>query len=211
MLCGLVGGLPITAVIVRGSANVDAGARSKKSAFIHGLLLLIFVAFLPHVINEIPLASLAAILIMVGFKLTKPALYRQQYGLGREQFIPFIVTIISILFTDLLIGILIGMGVGVFYILRANYRVAYHYEEKEQDGQAEIHLRLSEHVSFLNKVGLQLSLDYLPENSQVIIDGSQSKQIDHDALELIHNFKKTALERNINFKLKNVPELNTEF
>lgn len=207
VICGLIGGLPVTAVIVRGSANIDAGARTKKSAFIHGMLLLIFVAFLPQVINEIPLASLAAILVMVGFKLTKPALYRQQFGLGREQFIPFIVTIIAILFTDLLIGILIGMGVGVFYILRANYRVAYHYEEKEQDGQPQIHLRLSEHVSFLNKVGLQLSLDYLPENSQVIIDGSQSRQIDHDALELIHNFKKTALERNINFTLKNVPEL----
>lgn len=209
MLSGLIGGLPITAVIVRSSANMDAGAKTKMSAIYHGILLLSAVAFFPVLMNYIPLASLAAILIVVGFKLTKPALYKAQYNLGRQQFIPFIVTVVAILFTDLLIGISIGISVGVFYILRANYRVPYHYDEEhhEENGR-QISLRLSEHVSFLNKAGLQLTLEQLPENSTVIIDGSTSKQIDHDSLEIIHNFQNTALEKNIRLTLKDIPELN---
>lgn len=127
IVSGLIGGLPITAVIVRSSANLDSGAKSKMSAVYHGILLILAVAIFPKVMNLIPLSALAAILIMVGYKLTKPALYKAQLKLGRDRFIPFVTTVVAILFTDLLIGILIGMAVGVFYILRANYKVPYFY------------------------------------------------------------------------------------
>jgi len=208
IISGLVGGLPITAVIVRGSANIEAGARSKMSAIYHGFLLLIAVAIFPSVMNKIPLASLAAILIVVGYKLTKPMLYKHQFKLGREQFVPFIVTVVAILFTDLLIGILIGMSVGIFYILKANYKVPYLYNEenKPSDGSNKIRLELSEHVSFLNKASLRLTLDKLPKDSNVIVDGSRSKKIDHDALEVIFNFRDTAHEKNIKIELINIPE-----
>lgn len=137
IVSGLIGGLPITAVIVRSSANLDSGAKSKMSAVYHGILLILAVAIFPKVMNLIPLSALAAILIMVGYKLTKPALYKAQLKLGRDRFIPFVTTVVAILFTDLLIGILIGMAVGVFYILRANYKVPYFYneEKKDEDGQ----------------------------------------------------------------------------
>ena len=178
------------------------------SAVYHGILLLIAVAVFPVVMNKIPLASLAAILIVVGFKLTKPALYKYQFKLGREQFIPFIVTVVAILFTDLLIGILIGMSVGIFYILKANYKVPYLYnEEKKSSTEAnKIRLELSEHVSFLNKASLQLTLEELPHNSDVIVDGSRSKKIDHDALEVIFTFRDMAHEKNIKIELVNIPD-----
>ena len=208
IISGLIGGLPITAVIVRGSANIEAGAKSKMSAVYHGILLLIAVAIFPTIMNKIPLASLAAILIVVGFKLTRPALYKHQFKLGREQFVPFIVTVVAILFTDLLIGILIGMSVGIFYILKANYKVPYLYNEenKSSPGANDVRLELSEHVSFLNKASLQLTLEELPTNITVIIDGSRSKKIDHDALEVIFNFRDTAHEKNIKIELLNIPE-----
>tara|TARA_R110000796_G_scaffold252596_1_gene388457 strand:- start:104770 stop:106350 length:1581 start_codon:yes stop_codon:yes gene_type:complete len=209
IISGLIGGLPITAVIVRGSANIEAGAKSKMSAIFHGLLLLVAVAIFPVIMNMIPLASLAAILIVVGFKLTKPALYMQQFKLGREQFIPFITTVVAILFTDLLIGILIGMAVGIFYILKANYKVPYHYKEEKQvsdsESNSKIRLELSEHVSFLNKASLQLTLEHLPHNSSVVLDGSRSTKIDYDALEVIYNFKESAHEKNISLELINIP------
>lgn len=137
-------GLPITAVIVRSSANLDSAAKSKMSAVYHGILLILAVAIFPKVMNLIPLSALAAILIMVGYKLTKPALYKAQLKLGRDRFIPFVTTVVAILFTDLLIGILIGMAVGVFYILRANYKVPYFYneEKKDEDGQRQIRIEL---------------------------------------------------------------------
>lgn len=211
MLCGLFGGLPITAVIVRSSANVHAGAKTKLSAILHGLLLLIAVAFLPGVLNKIPLASLAAILIVVGYKLTKPLLYKVQFKLGHQQFIPFIVTVVSILFTDLLIGILIGMAVGVFYILRANHNIPYFYTEEASDeaGGDRICIKLSEHVSFLNKASLQLTLEQLPGNKEVVLDGTLSKNIDIDVLEVIHNFRNTAREKGIRLTLQNIPDLKT--
>ncbi len=210
MLCGLLGGLPITAVIVRSSANLNSGARTKMSAIMHGIMLVAAVLMFPAIMNMIPLAALAAILIVVGFKLTRPALYRQQYALGRSQFVPFIITIVSILFTDLLIGILVGMSVGIFYILRANYKVPYYFDSQPggANGKSTIHIKLSEHVSFLNKANLQTTLDHIPENSKVILDGSMSKQIDIDALEVIYNFEQTAAGRNIQLLLKEIPAMN---
>lgn len=210
LLSGLVGGLPMTAVIVRSSANLEAGARTKMSAVYHGLLLLVAVLLIPTILNQIPLSALAAILLIVGFKLTQPALYRSQMRNGVRQFVPFIVTIIAILFTDLLTGIIIGMNVAIFYILKTNYKTPYFYHEEkhpDHDGHKVIRLVLSEHVSFLNKASLQLTLENLPENSEVTIDGTQSAEIDFDALKIIQNFQVSAKDKGIKLELVNIPEV----
>ncbi|MBC5994425.1 SulP family inorganic anion transporter [Pontibacter cellulosilyticus] len=208
MISGLIGGLPMTAVIVRSSANVAAGGETKLSSFFHGILLLLSVLFLANFLNLIPLSALAAVLLVVGFKLTKPALYKSQLKIGSEQFIPFIVTILAILFTDLLVGISIGLAVGVFYILKANYKSPYFYHKEEQQDKNVIRIKLSEHVSFLNKASIILTLDHLPKNSHVIIDGENSEYIDYDVLEAIQEFKKTAHERNIVVEVLNIEEVS---
>lgn len=209
LLSGLLGGLPMTAVIVRSSANVEAGAESKMSAVYHGLLLLVCVLLIPGMLNMIPLSALAAVLLIVGFKLTKPDLYRAQMRNGIRQFLPFIVTIVAILFSDLLTGILVGMTVAVFYILQTNYKTPYFYHEErhpDRDGHKVIRLVLSEHVSFLNKASLQLTLDHLPENSEVVIDGSKSAEIDFDALKIIRDFRINAKDKGITLELVGIPE-----
>ncbi|WP_299820333.1 SulP family inorganic anion transporter [uncultured Pontibacter sp.] len=207
IISGFIGGLPMTAVIVRSSANIAAGGETKMSAFIHGLLLLLSVLFLSNYLNLIPLSALAAVLLMVGFKLTKPSLYKSQLKIGSDQFIPFIVTILAILFTDLLVGICVGLAVGIFYILKANYKSPYFYQKEEQTDKEIIRIKLSEHVSFLNKASIVLTLEHLPKNSHVIIDGENSEYIDYDVLESIQAFKKTAHERNIKVDILNVPEV----
>ncbi|MCO6486705.1 MAG: SulP family inorganic anion transporter [Saprospiraceae bacterium] len=210
LISGLIGGLPMTAVIVRSTANLEAGARTKMSAVYHGILLLVCILLIPGLLNQIPLAALAAILLVVGFKLTKPALYRSQLRNGIRQFLPFIVTIVAILFTDLLTGIMIGMFVAVFYILKTNYKTPYFYHEElhpDRDGHKVIKLVLSEHVSFLNKASLQLTLENLPDNSEVIIDGTQSEEIDFDALKIINDFKTHAADKGIRLELVNIPEV----
>lgn len=204
---GMIGGLPMTAVIVRGSANVASGAESKMSAFIHGVLLLLSVVFFANFLNLIPLSALAAVLLVVGFKLTKPALYKAQIKIGMEQFIPFIVTILAILFTDLLIGICVGLAVGIFFILKANYKSPYFFHKEEHRDREIIKIKLSEHVSFLNKASIVLTLDHIPKNSHVIIDGENSTFIDYDVLEAIQEFKKTAHERNIKVELLNIGDV----
>lgn len=204
---GLIGGLPMTAVIVRSSANIASGGETRMSAFIHGVFLLLSVLFLAEFLSLVPLSALAAVLLVVGFKLTKPALYKSQLKLGGEQFIPFIVTILAILFTDLLIGICVGLAVGVFYILKANYKSPYFYHKEEHRDRDMIRIKLSEHVSFLNKASIVLTLDHLPKNSYVIIDGENSAYIDYDVLEAIQEFKKTAHERNIHVELINIGEV----
>lgn len=206
-ISGLLGGLPMTAVIVRSSTNLAAGAKTKLSAVLHGILLFLSIAFFARFLNYIPLASLAAILIMVGYKLSKPGLYKSQFKLGRQQFVPFITTVIAILFTDLLVGILIGMSVGVYFILRANYKVShfYHEEEKAADGRMKVKIQLSEHVSFLNKANLLLTLEELPSNCEVTVDGSLTKDIDYDVLEVLYEFKESARGKNIQLILRNIP------
>ncbi|MHC2992875.1 membrane protein [Pontibacter sp. HJ8] len=204
IMAGLLGGIPMTAVIVRSSANIAAGGQTKMSAFVHGIFLLLSVLFLAGFLNQVPLSALAAVLLIVGFKLTKPALYKSQLKLGHEQFIPFIVTILAILFTDLLVGILIGLTIGIFYILKANYKSPYFYHKEEQRDKDIIRIRLSEHVSFLNKASIVLTLEHLPQNSHVIIDGENSEYIDYDVLEAIQAFKETAHERNITVEVLNV-------
>lgn len=212
-IAGMIGGLPMTAVIVRSSANINAGGKTKMSAIYHGVLLVVSVVTIPHVLNLIPLASLAAVLIVVGFKLSKPSLYKQQWSRGMNQFLPFIITILAILVTDLLTGIIIGMAVGIFFILRANYKTPYFYraEENLENGDRQILIHLSEHVSFLNKASLQLTLDNLPENSTVVIDGMLVKDIDHDALLIIRDFTLNSVEKNIKVKLVHIPGMPETF
>lgn len=198
MVSGLIGGLPITQVIVRSSANINAGGKSKLSAISHGAILLLAAYTIPRFLNLIPLASLAAILLMVGYKLSKFGLYRSMFRLGPEQFIPFMATVVGILLTDLLKGIAIGMAVAIFFILRKNYKHSYHYK-KEKDHQREtITIRLSEEVTFLNKASIQATLEQIPDEAHVVIDGSHSVHIDHDVLEIIHDFTAhAAAQRNI--------------
>jgi MFS superfamily sulfate permease-like transporter len=198
ILSGLIGGLPVTQVIVRSSANINAGAKSKLSSILHGVILLLSAILIPKFLNLIPLATLAAILLMVGYKLSRISLYQTMYRIGWDQFIPFIATVAGILATDLLKGIGIGMVFAIFYILRKNYRHSYYYrKEVNHDGEI-VQLRLSEEVTFLNKASIQMSLEQLPVNSKVVIDGSHSIEIDHDVLELIEDFKKhTAPAKNI--------------
>lgn len=208
MVAGLIGGLPMTGVIVRSSANLTSGAKTKMSAVYHGILLLASVMLIPGLMGYIPLASLAAVLLIVGYKLSKPSLYRQQFRVGYNQFLPFIVTIAAILLTDLLTGILIGMAVGIFFILRANYQTPYHYHGEEEDEAQpgkRIKILLSEHVSFINKASLQTTLDHLPDGAFVTIDGSRSTEIDPDALELIYDFQTNAKERGITLELIQIP------
>jgi MFS superfamily sulfate permease-like transporter len=209
VVSGLLGGLPMTAVIVRSSANIDAGAQSKLSAFIHGMLLLASLLFLASVLNLIPLAALAAVLLVVGFKLTKPVLYRTQWKLGYAQFIPFIVTILAVLFTDLLKGVGVGLAVGFFFILKSNAEQAFFLNRDTPDRQpGTLHLRLSEHVTFLNKASIVNTLERLPAGSRVILDGTKSEDIDHDVLEAIETFRQAAPERNIDLELRGIRQVN---
>ncbi|MFN3917535.1 MAG: SulP family inorganic anion transporter [Flavobacteriales bacterium] len=188
MISGLIGGLPITQVIVRSSANINSGGKTKMAAIIHGLILLLSAVIIPFYLNMIPLAALASILLMVGYKLSKAGLYTQMFKLGWNQFIPFIVTVVAILATDLLKGIGIGMVFAVYFILRTNYKHSYYYKIIEKEGRHAIRLTLSEEVTFLNKGSIQLTLEKLPEDCHVVIDGSKSVQIDYDVLEIIQDF-----------------------
>lgn len=204
---GLIGGLPLTQVIVRSSANINSGAKTKLSAIFHGILLLACAILIPGILNMIPLASLAAVLLMVGYKLAKVSLFKQMFKLGWEQFMPFIVTIVAILLTDLLKGIAIGMVLGIFYILRKNYRTSYFFHKEEVHVGEQIRIVLSEEVTFLNKASIQLMLEELPDNSNVLIDGTRSVNIDYDVIEIIQNFKDHgAAPRNIKLELINIPE-----
>lgn len=198
---GLIGGIPITQVIVRSSANIQSGGKTKASSFFHGLFLLVSVLLIPGILNLIPLASLAAILVMVGFKLAQPSLFKEKFKNGWDQFIPFVVTIVAILFTDLLMGVGIGLVVAIFYILRAHYRNAFSYREKELGDSAHIQLTLAEEVSFLNKAPLMEKLSTLPAGTHVEINANKTVHIDHDVVELIQNFRDNAKYKGIELTL----------
>ncbi|MCP5144721.1 MAG: SulP family inorganic anion transporter [Gammaproteobacteria bacterium] len=198
---GLIGGLPITQVIVRSSTNILSGGRTKLSAIMHGVLLLACAFAIPALLNLIPLASLAAILFTVGYKLAKPVLFRQMYRLGKHQFVPFIVTVVGIVFTDLLIGIGIGMSVAVFYVMYNNYRKPFLVRTDLDDADHTIRLELAEDVTFVNKASIQRTLSRLPANSHVIIDASRSVNIDSDVIEIIEDFRANAQYRGIRLEL----------
>jgi carbonic anhydrase len=201
---GFIGGLPITQVVVRSSANIDAGVKTKLAAVIHGILLIMAIILLPALLNQIPLASLAAILIMVGYKLTKAGLFKEMYVKGMDQFIPFILTIVGVLFTDLLKGIGIGLIVSIYFILRKNFQN--HFTKTEVNG--ELYIKLSEEVTFLNKVGIHTTLENAAPHSKITIDASNCKSIDQDILELLEEFKKYgSVHKEIDFQLINIQHL----
>jgi len=208
ILSGLIGGLPITQVIVRSSANISFGGKTKMSAILHGIFLLISAITIAGLLNMIPLASLAAILIMVGYKLAKPELFKQMYKLGWEQFIPFVATVVAILLTDLLKGITIGLLFGIFYTLRHSYRNSHHLQTNTttEDGHKIYHLELAEEVSFFNKASVLKVLDEIPADSKVIIDCTKSKSIAHDVVELIVNYRTNAKTKNIQVETINFIE-----
>ncbi|HVD98773.1 MAG TPA: SulP family inorganic anion transporter [Cytophagaceae bacterium] len=206
MVSALIGGLPITSVVVRSSANVDAGAKSKLSAIFHGLFLLCAVVLIPGIINMIPLSALAAILMLVGYKLAKVSLVKELYKKGWEHFLPFIITIFAVLFTDLLLGIGIGTLVALFFILRRNVLNPYVYNKQDSNYGVKVRIDLSEEVSFLNKASILYKLSKIPKNAHVVIDGSKSKFIDDDIVEIIEDFKINAPSKNIKIEIIDVDD-----
>ncbi len=197
LLSGFLGGLPLTQVIVRSSANMQSGGRTKSSAIIHGFFLLISVIVIPKILNQIPLGVLAAILLLVGYKLAKPALFKKMYAQGLGQFVPFVITILGIVFTDLLTGIGLGMLVAIFVILRNNFKIPFRLQNENLEGKNNIKIELSEDVTFLNKASILKTLDQIPEGTKVTIDASKSKFIHFDVVEIIEDFV-------INAELKNI-------
>lgn len=203
IVSGLIGGLPITQVIVRSSTNIQSGGKTKMSAIIHGFMLILSAMLIPSLLNMIPLASLAAILFLVGYKLAKPALFKEMYAAGKEYFIPFIITILGIVFTDLLMGIGLGMVVAIFYILYKNYQKPYLLDVSEGPNGRVIRLELSEDVTFLNKANILKTLDQIPEHTKVIIDASRCVEIEHDVNEIIEDFIEGAKYKDIEVELIN--------
>jgi len=203
MLSAILGGLPMTSVVVRTSANNNAGAKSKMSAIIHGVLLLISVLSIPFLLNKIPLATLAAVLLMVGYKLAKPSIIMHFWHKGKYQFVPFIATLLAVVFTDLLKGVALGIIISIIFILRGNLKRAYRFrKEKFEDGDV-IRIDLAQEVSFLNKAAIKTTLAEIPENSRVVINASDTVYIAHDVLDLIYEFATIkASEENIKVKLK---------
>ena len=199
VLSGLIGGLPVTQVIVRSTANITFGGKTKMSAILHGFFLLLSALTIASLLNMIPLASLAAILFVVGYKLAKPALFVNMYKQGWEQFIPFTATVVGILLTDLLIGITIGILFGIFYTLRHSYRNSHHMKNviTSEDGLEVHHIELAQEVSFFNKASVMQALEAIPKNSKVIIDFSNSKSVAYDVLELIRDYEVNAKTKNI--------------
>ncbi len=210
MFAGLIGGIPVTSVIVRSSANVNAGAKSKVSAVVHGFLLLVSVILIPTLLNKIPLSSLAAILLLTGYKLCKVSVFKQMIQNGKYQYLPFFTTITVILMLDLfgfykplkgeglLIGVVAGLIVALLAVLHGNLKNSYYFHKEKYQKGDKIKVHLSEEVSFLNKASIRQTLDHLPENAEVIIDASNTKYIDFDVLELIKEF------RDIKAPLKNI-------
>ncbi len=207
IMAGLVGGLPVTSVIVRSSVNINAGVQSKMSAIIHGLFLLLAIFLLSPIINLIPFASLAAILIVTGYKLAKISILKEMFAKGWNQFIPFVVTILAIIFTDLLIGILIGLAVSLFYLLKSNYKNPFSIERDTLHNGEVIRIELPNQVSFLNKARIKNTLWSVPAYANVIIDASYADYIDSDVLELFVDFKKVvAPEKNIKLNIIGVKD-----
>lgn len=218
IISGLIGGLPMTSVIVRSSANINAGAKTKLSTIVHGLLLLICVATIPVLLNMIPKASLAVILIFTGYRLCNPKVFKHMWKEGGvTQFIPFVATALSVVFLDLLKGVGIGLLISIFYILRQNIRIPYYYHRSSFQNGDLIKLTLAQEVSFLNKASIKETLEKLPANSAIVIDATHTEYIDFDVLDLIREYgEKKAPERNIKMSLVgfrniyNVPKASSQ-
>ncbi|MGV3559395.1 SulP family inorganic anion transporter [Larkinella arboricola] len=197
LVSGLIGGIPLTSVIVRSSVSINAGARTKLAALLHGTLLLVCVIALPSVLNQIPWAALASILLITGYKLARISIFKQLYNEGIDKFIPFVATVAAILLTDLLTGIALGMLVALFFILRENYRNAHRIHVFQNGEKEHIRISMGDYVSFLSKASMVKLLTSIPDNAVVEIDSSQSSYIDSDVMNTIYNFRETALKRNI--------------
>ncbi|WP_442590169.1 SulP family inorganic anion transporter [Pedobacter sp. AW31-3R] len=206
MTSGFFGGLPMTSVIVRSSANVNAGGKTKMSAIFHGCWLLLSFLFIPALINMIPLACLAAILLVTGYKLTRISLFKHMYRKGWDQFVPFFITVVAVLLTDLLKGVATGMLLSIFYLLRTNMRNPFFYRIQEEGNKKNLRIKLAEEVSFLNKAAIQVVLNNIPKETNVIIDGGNSRYIDPDVLESIFNFRHYAYTKGIVVTLENIKE-----
>jgi len=202
IVSGLIGGLPITQVIVRSSANINSGGRTKVSAIVHGFLLLIFVLLIPNLLNNIPLAVLAAVLFIVGYKLAKPELFVKMYKLGWKQFLPFIVTVIGIVGTDLLKGIGMGLVVAIVIILIKSYQNSHFLNiEEESKDSSKVKMTLAQEVTFFNKGAILKELDQLPENTKLDLDVTKTKYLDNDIIEILEDFALKAKNRNIEINL----------
>src|SRR6218665_2013167 len=207
VVSSLLGGLPMTSVVVRSSANNNAGAKSKMSTIIHGVLLLISVLAIPVILNKIPLATLATVLILVGYKLAKPATFMHFWKKGKYQFVPFIATLVFVVATDLLKGVALGIVISIIFVLRGNLKRAYNFKKEQYEDGDIIHIDLAQEVSFLNKAAIKQTLSEIPENSKVVINAHDTEYIAHDVLDLIREFKETrAIDENIKVKLKGFKE-----
>ena len=198
----LLGGLPLAQVIVRSSISIQSGGKTKATSIISGLLLLFAVIFIPRLLNQIPLASLASVLLVVGYKLVRPKSFIVMYKAGAYHFIPFCITILGMILTDLLIGLVIGLFTALFSILLENYKSAFYFHESHIGNKTII--RLSEHVSFLNKANIKKMLEQLPHDSEVVIDATRSKYIDYDVFEIIEAYKIEAHRKNIKLSIENL-------
>lgn len=202
LVSGFIGGLPITQVIVRSSANIQSGGKTKMSAILHGFFLLTAVILIPNVLNLIPLSVLAAILIIVGYKLAKPSLFKQMFALGKKQFLPFIVTVLGIVFTDLLKGIGFGLLVGIVVILIKSYQNSHFlHKEGEDVDDGKIKMTLAEEVTFFNKGAILKELDRLPHDSYLELDVRNTRYLDNDIIEILDDFSIKAKNRNITIKI----------
>lgn len=206
---GLLGGLPITAVIVRSSANAEAGGHTKLSAIFHGLWLLLVILLAIPLVNQIPYCVLAVILIRTGYNLARPSLVKQVYKQGREQFLPYLITVLAILFTDLLIGVLIGVVYSIYFLIKHTYETGFVYTQKVEGHTPHYSIELALNVSYLNKKRILETLDKIPAYSIVEIIGTQSVYIDNDVLEIIQDYKSKARNRHIQLILKDIPEVVT--
>jgi MFS superfamily sulfate permease-like transporter len=203
ILSGFLGGLPMTSVVVRSSANINSGGRTKLATVFHGFLLILFALSIPFVLNKIPLAALAAVLLMVGYKLAKPSVFIHLWKNGYSQFIPFVITVIAVVRIDLLKGVAIGLGVSVLFILYQNLKIAYSFKKESSQNGDVITIKLAQEVSFLNKAAIKSTLGSIPEGSELIIDASSTNYIDFDVVELIKDFRNVKAEdKNIKLTLK---------
>lgn len=198
IVSGFLGGLPLTSVVVRSSANVSAGAKTKLSTIIHGSMMLLCVLFIPSFLNKIPLSALAAVLIFTGYKLARITLFKEFFSKGWDQFLPFVITIIAILLTDLLTGIVIGIGVGLFFMVRSNFHSSVFVVNDEN----KYLFRLRKDVSFLNKPIIKRKLEEVPENAFVLIDATRADYIDKDVVDTVNEFMAHASLRNIKVEIK---------
>jgi MFS superfamily sulfate permease-like transporter len=206
LVSGLLGGLPVTQVVVRSSANIQAGGRGKLSAILHGVLLLLAVVTIGGLLRQIPLASLAAILLLVGYKLAKPSLFVKMWKAGRMQFLPFLLTVGFMSVTnDLLRGVALGLALALVHILWKNYKVPFHYDPNRYKPGMPIYIELSEDVTFLNKAGIKRTLSEVPDGARVVIDAGRSLDLDPDVREIIDEFASTTQDRNIKLQLFNMP------